>query len=62
MPPGKELEIKMEDVTGGEDGEGEGVVLRKGNEWVIERFHKDHAMRHWGLMRTVVPAGVWENW
>ncbi|KAF2821797.1 hypothetical protein CC86DRAFT_373574 [Ophiobolus disseminans] len=28
----------------------------------LERFHKEGAVSHWRIMRTVLPAGVWEMW
>ena len=28
----------------------------------LERFHEEGAVSHWRIMRTVLPAGVWEMW
>lgn len=61
VPPPGELEMKLDDVTGsGKVGDGE--VLRKGEEWKIEKFHPEAAKKHWAIMRTVLPDGVWEQW
>jgi hypothetical protein len=60
VPPSRNLEIELGDIVGGDGGEE--VILKKGNEGIIEKFHNDHAKRHWRLMRTVIPSGVWENW
>jgi hypothetical protein len=66
VPPNAELEITLDEISrkpGGFGGDrGKPVILTRDNEAVIERFHRDHAVRHWGLMRTVLPAAVWENW
>lgn len=63
VPPGRELEIKLEDIVKSSGGEGrDAVILTKGREGIIEQYHRDHAVRHWGLMRTVIPGAVWENW
>jgi len=61
IPPPKELEMNLGDVSGGGMVK-EGEVLAKGMERKVERFHPEAAKRHWAIMRTVLPAGVWENW
>lgn len=61
VPPPKELEMSLSDVTGGGVVK-EGEVLKKGEEWRVEKYHPELAMRHWAIMRTVLPDGVWENW
>lgn len=60
VPPDDELEIKIPEVKNKWDG-GEGI-LRKGNEQIIEKYHRQAASRHWRIMRTVLPDAVWENW
>lgn len=46
-----------------EELEGESVkVLMKGNMKGFEKGQVESARRHWGIMRKVVPAFVWENW
>ena len=63
VPPSSKLEIKLGDIVKASGGEGrKDVILKKGNEALIEQFHKDHAVRHWELMRTVLPDAVWETW
>lgn len=59
------VEVGVGEVVGGEDGkeeeDGEGLLFRNGTE----RFRKwqvKGAMGHWAVMRTVVPAQVWEDW
>ncbi|KAK7536751.1 S-adenosyl-L-methionine-dependent methyltransferase [Phyllosticta citribraziliensis] len=37
-------------------------VLRRGGEAVLERGHQKSAVEHWGIMRMVIPAAVWELW
>lgn len=61
VPPPRELEMRLSDVTGGEKVK-DGEVLKKGEEWKIERFHPEAAKKHWAIMRTVLPDGVWEQW
>ena len=61
VPPPKELEMNLGDVSGGGTVK-EDEVLTKGSERKVEKFHPEAAKRHWAIMRTVLPAGVWENW
>ena len=63
VPPKKELEIKLQDIVEASGGDGaKEVILTRGKEGIIEKFHRDHAVRHWGLMRTVLPDAIWETW
>lgn len=39
-----------------------GSVMRKGDVGELEKWHKQGAVSHWKIMRTVLPAGVWEMW
>lgn len=44
-------------------GEPEGLeILKRGSTKKIQAFHKDSAVGHWGIMRTVLPDSLWENW
>ena len=61
VPPPKELEMRLSDVSGAGLVKAD-EVLKKGSEWKVEKFHPEAAKRHWAIMRTVLPAGVWENW
>jgi len=54
--------MRLEDFNGaGGEDEGE-EVLTRGQEWKVEKYHPAAAKRHWKIMRTVLPDGVWENW
>jgi hypothetical protein len=44
-------------VVGREEG-----VLRANETEKLERWHRDSALGHWAVMRTVLPREVWENW
>lgn len=46
--------------TGGEPRDLE--TLKRGRTKDIQSSHKDSAVGHWGIMRTVLPDSVWENW
>jgi hypothetical protein len=61
-------EVFAEDLAGGGGGkegkegeEGNGVLKRGELGKVVEEQRKS-AVGHWGLMRTVVEAGVWDLW
>jgi hypothetical protein len=41
--------------------EGEGI-LRKNDTSKLAAWHEKSAVGHWGVMRGVLPAVVWENW
>ena len=40
----------------------EGEVLRSGKTKELEKWHAKSALGHWKVMRTVLPAAVWETW
>jgi hypothetical protein len=61
IPPAANLEIKLKDIVGEDNGE-EGQILKRGDEGIIEKYHREAAVRHWGIMRTVLPDAIWENW
>ncbi|KAI4244242.1 MAG: hypothetical protein LQ352_006870 [Teloschistes flavicans] len=47
------------------EGEGEeDVIIRKKNtrRKEVEKAQLESAMGHWGVMRSVLPDAVWENW
>lgn len=56
--PKEELEVKYAYVKP-EDG---GRVMKKTDVGELEKYHKEGAVSHWRIMRTVLPAGVWEMW
>lgn len=53
------FEIKLEDLDVGGEGE---TVLVESNVGLLEAWQKVSAVGHWGIIRTVVPAAVWENY
>ena len=61
VPPPPNLEIKFADVVGEDIGASLGL-LRKGNEDIIESYHTEAAVRHWNIMRTVLPSAIWQTW
>ena len=61
LPPDESLEIKLPDL-GGDRKWTQYDILKRGNESVIEEYHTQAALKHWRIMRTVMPAAVWENW
>lgn len=42
-------------------GEGDDI-MRRNETGKVARWHDQSAMGHWGLMRIVIPAFVWEKW
>ncbi|KAH7377735.1 S-adenosyl-L-methionine-dependent methyltransferase [Pyrenochaeta sp. MPI-SDFR-AT-0127] len=58
LQPSEELEVKYQFVRP-EDG---GKVMGRADVGELEKFHKEGAVSHWRIMRTVLPAGVWEMW
>jgi spermidine synthase len=58
LMPKDELEVKY-DYIKPEDG---GRMMGKADVGELERYHKEGAVSHWKIMRTVLPAGVWEMW
>jgi hypothetical protein len=61
IPPAKNLEIHMADIHGEAKWEAQDI-LKRGEEGKIEKYHKEAAIRHWRIMRTVLPDAIWENW
>lgn len=43
-------------------GELEDAVLRRNDTSMLEMWHEQSAVKHWEVMRTVVPGFVWEGW
>jgi hypothetical protein len=58
LMPKEELEVKYKYVKP-EDG---GKTMSKNDVGELERYHKEGAVSHWKIMRTVLPEGVWEMW
>jgi hypothetical protein len=42
-------------------GEGEGILRRNDTE-KLAKWHVSSALGHWALMRSAIPAIVWERW
>jgi hypothetical protein len=64
IPPKDRLELFYADVVGEEVGKGsekdDALILRRGREEMLERYHPASASGHWAIMRTVIPPAVWE--
>lgn len=58
LMPKEELEVKY-DYVKPENG---GRTMGKAEVGELEKYHKEGAVSHWKIMRTVLPAGVWEMW
>lgn len=58
LMPREELEVEYKYVKP-EDG---GRMMSKNDVGELEKYHKEGAVSHWKIMRTVLPAGVWEMW
>ncbi|KNG48308.1 spermine spermidine synthase [Stemphylium lycopersici] len=58
LQPQEKLEVKY-DFVGKEQG---GSVMGNADVGELEKFHKEGAVSHWKIMRSVLPAGVWEMW
>ncbi|KAL1971033.1 hypothetical protein VTN77DRAFT_2867 [Rasamsonia byssochlamydoides] len=37
-------------------------ILKAGKTDILQSYHTASALGHWKIMRTVLPAEVWENW
>jgi hypothetical protein len=53
--PQHEVDIK-ELTSGGTD------IMKRGQEHALAKWQSRSAVGHWAVMRTVMPARVWENW
>ncbi|CAO2652195.1 Nn.00g004780.m01.CDS01 [Neocucurbitaria sp. VM-36] len=58
LQPREELEVKYTYVR----PEKGGRVMGKADVGELEKYHKEGAVSHWRIMRTVLPDGVWETW
>ncbi|KAJ4992337.1 Methyltransferase-like protein 13-like protein 1 [Stagonosporopsis vannaccii] len=55
LQPRDELEVKFEYVEGAQ-------VMGRADVAELEAYHEEGAVSHWRIMRSVLPAGVWEMW
>jgi hypothetical protein len=69
LPPdeGHELKVeniggKMKKVGGKEEPWGKWDIITNSNTSIVEAYRKEGAIRHWEIMRTVMPDAVWETW
>ncbi|EKG15254.1 Spermine synthase [Macrophomina phaseolina MS6] len=53
--PAADLEVKFKPDEGAE-------LLTEENVAVLEKGHKESAVSHWRIMRTVLPDKIWELW
>jgi hypothetical protein len=61
LPPDETLEIKFPRYAG--EGKWRDVdILKVGSEDLVTQYHPESAIKHWWIMRTVMPDGIWENW
>ncbi|KAH7075149.1 S-adenosyl-L-methionine-dependent methyltransferase [Paraphoma chrysanthemicola] len=58
LVPQEDLEVKYDFVREGEKGK----VMGMKDVGELEKYHKEGAVSHWRIMRTVLPSGVWELW
>ncbi|KAF1939853.1 hypothetical protein EJ02DRAFT_244511 [Clathrospora elynae] len=58
LKPQESLEVQYEYVS----KENGGRVMGNADVGELEKFHKEGAVSHWKIMRTVLPEGVWEMW
>ncbi|KAF2663283.1 spermine/spermidine synthase [Microthyrium microscopicum] len=62
LPPDDGLEIHLPNIGGGERKYTEVDMLKRGQESEVAEYHDEAAIKHWVVMRKVMPAAVWENW
>lgn len=53
-----EHEVPQAELLSGDDV----AILRKNDTSALEAWHEQSALGHWTVMRTVLPAWVWERW
>lgn len=51
-------EIPEAEFLSGDDA----TILRKNDTSVVAKWHEQSALGHWAVMRTALPAKVWEQW
>lgn len=51
-------EVLESDFKAGED---EGILTTKDTQ-KLAKWHQKSALGHWGVMRTVIPSKIWEQW
>jgi hypothetical protein len=61
IPPDEGYELKLETI-GGEEQWKDTEGLKRGEESSLEKYRTEAAVRHWRIMRTVLPDVVWQTW
>jgi hypothetical protein len=59
MYPRREIDLSIFDIA---DGSMDQRVLEVGKTSILEANHVPNAIGHWKIMRSVLPAKVWENY
>lgn len=59
MLPEHEIDLRVFERNDGSGGEG---ILSVKTMAKLEKWHQESAIGHWEVMRTVLPAVVWEQW
>lgn len=54
-----QYEVKESDFVTSKESEG---ILRNNETERLVKWHEMSATGHWGIMRTVLPAAIWEAW
>jgi hypothetical protein len=62
LPPDESLQMRLVEIGGQDRRWTHEDILKRGNESIVEEYHSEAALRHWQIMRTVMPAGIWELW
>lgn len=52
------IEVSESEVLGGDDS----GLLFKNNTAKLVGWHEQSALGHWNIMRSVMPAKIWERW
>ena len=59
--PKHEVEADTFAEMDGEGGEDVGLLYANGTE-KFRKWQQSSALGHWGVMRTVLPRDIWEDW
>jgi spermidine synthase len=61
MPPDEGYELELPKILGDKKYQA-WDILTKSNETILDEFRVDSGLKHWKVMRTVLPDAIWENW
>lgn len=62
VPPKASFELPISKFLNAQEMLATDLIMRKGEEKKLEKYHQRSAERHWRIMRTVLPDTVWELW